>query len=141
MKMKGLLKAAKKGNTFAQCQIGTLYFRGIGVEQNFHEALLWYERAGTKGDVTSQFRLGLMYSNGSGVKQDNAEAVRWLKKAALQGHTGAKLYLGILCGNGTEIDQDFDKVMRLFCQETEQEYNIAPDDFLSPLQGLRDLLQ
>lgn len=95
MKMKGLLKAAKKGNAFAQCQIGNLYFRGIGVEQDFQEAVEWYKNAAQGGDASSQLRLGLMYANGQGVEQNMDEALVWIKKALNHGHPGAKMYLGI----------------------------------------------
>ena len=96
MKMKGLLKAANKGNSFAQCQIGNLYFHGIGVEQNFHEALEWYRNAAMKGDASSQLRLGLMYANGVGVEKDLNEALFWIHKAECHGHPAAKLYLSTI---------------------------------------------
>jgi len=103
MKMKGLLKAAKKGNTFAQCQIGNLYFRGIGVEQDFQEALEWYRNAAMKGDGSSQLRLGLMYANGIGVEQDLDEAMFWIKKAYYSGHPAAQLCLGSLNGASSSM--------------------------------------
>lgn len=99
MKMKGLLRAANKGNTFAQCQIGNLYFRGIGVQQNFLEAIEWYKRAAMGADATSQFRLGLMYARGLGIEQDQQEALLWMKKASRQGHPAATLFL---CENEDE---------------------------------------
>ena len=92
MKMKGLMRAAKKGNTFAQCQIGNLYFRGIGVEQNFTKALEWYESAALGGDVTSQLRLGIMYAKGMGVARNQEKSVGWIKKAYYRGHPAAGLF-------------------------------------------------
>lgn len=103
--MKKLLKSAKRGNTFSQYLLGNLYFRGIGVEQDYHEALQWYRSAAVKGDSSSQFRLGLMYINGSGVAQDYAEAMRWLKKAALHGNSAALLYFELYANSGDTLQQ------------------------------------
>jgi len=94
--MRKLLKAAKRGNVLAQCVLGNLYFKGIGVPQDYFEALKWFEMSGKRGDPSAQFRLGLMYEGGYGVAPNRDEAVRWMQKAALLGHTAAQYYLEIM---------------------------------------------
>jgi uncharacterized protein len=43
---------------------------GLGVAQDYAEALKWYLRAADQGDANAQFRLGTMYEQGHGVPQD-----------------------------------------------------------------------
>ena len=137
--MKGLLKAAKKGNILAQSQLGNMYYRGVGVDQDFHEAVLWYEKAGNRGDASSQFRLGMMYANGIGVEQNVSEAVDLLKKAALQGHSGARLYLGTIYEIGLGVPKDYDEAMRWFNQGGDVDSENDLDDPLYTFRAFRNL--
>lgn len=93
--MKKILKNAKKGNILCQSILGNLYYNGIGVKQDYNEAIEWYRSAAINGDSSSQFRLGLMYNSGIGVERDPIEAMRWFKKSALQGYSIANLYLSL----------------------------------------------
>ena len=50
-------KFAKQGIIDAQFNLGTLYEYGIGMEQNYQEALKWYEKAAAQGDNEAQERI------------------------------------------------------------------------------------
>ncbi len=56
-----VIKEAKKGNINAQYNLGIMYYEGIGVRQNYSEAIKWYEKAAKQGDAVSQGVVGLMY--------------------------------------------------------------------------------
>lgn len=96
IKLKKLVREANKGNVLSQCILGNFYYRGIGVEQDYGEALQWYKTAAENGDSFSQFRLGIMYNAGSGVEADPVMAQHWLQKAARQGHDVARILLNLL---------------------------------------------
>ena len=59
-----------------------MYAFGIGVPQDYVEAVAWYRKAADGGYGLSQFMLGAMYDQGKGVPQDNEMAYMWFNLAA-----------------------------------------------------------
>ncbi len=59
-----------------------MYGKGLGVPQDFAEAVKWYHKAAEQGYAAAQYNLGIMYGNGQGVPQDDAHAYMWFKLAA-----------------------------------------------------------
>ena len=101
------LPLAKEGNATAQYNIGTMYYEGLGVDDNFDEALIWFRRSADQGYARAQSRLGFIYADGDEVPQDYALAVKWFQLAATQGHAKAQYNLGTLYRNGRGVPQDF----------------------------------
>ena len=89
-----LKKAALQGNTNAQSGLGFFYYLGLGVPQDYKQALFWYRKAALQEDAGGQSGLGKMYYYGAGVPQDYKQAAFWYRKAALQGDAGAQAELG-----------------------------------------------
>ena len=79
---------------------------GLGVKEDYAEAVKWYRKAAEQGQAEAQFTLGLFYYCGNGVKQDYTEAVKWYRKAAEQGDADAQCNLGYCydCGHGVKQD-------------------------------------
>jgi len=77
------------GDRYADCFAND----GLGVKQNYREAVKWFRNAADKGDVKVIFNLGVMHANGNGVQQNYTEAGKWIRKAADRGHLGAKAAL------------------------------------------------
>ena len=94
---------ANLGDSWAQYELGMMYYNGAGVPQNFKEAVKWYRLAADQGEAFSQASLGLAYLDGQGVAQDFKEAMRWCRLAANQGHADAQHNLGIMYGNGKGV--------------------------------------
>ena len=92
--------AAEQGNIHAQCDLGWMYSKGWGVEQNDVLAVHWYTKAAEQGNAIAQNNLGWMYYNGRGVEQSDAQAVYWYKKAAEQGNDNAQYYLNRMRQDG-----------------------------------------
>jgi TPR repeat protein len=69
--------------------LGVKYAQGLGVVQDYAEALKWYRLAAQQGSADAQSNLGLMYYNGQGVVQDYAKAHSWLNLAAIKGDADA----------------------------------------------------
>jgi TPR repeat protein len=67
-----------------------MYSEGLGVPQDYGEALRWFRLAADQGDAAAQINIGYRYQYGEGVPQDHAEALRWFRKAADQGYAAAK---------------------------------------------------
>jgi TPR repeat protein len=84
-------KAAERGHSSAQCNLGLCYCKGEGVDQDEMQAVDWFMQAAEHDHSGAQFQLGVCYEQGVGVGQDEAEAVEWYRKAAEdeQGHTAS----------------------------------------------------
>ena len=67
--------AADQGEACAQCNLGTLYLRGDGVQKDTDEALRWFRLAANQGLARGQVNLGAMYANGTGVAKDHVQAL------------------------------------------------------------------
>jgi len=98
--------AAQLGNAAAQALVGMMYSEGLGVAQDYKEAVRWWLLAAKQGNSTAQYNLGNMYRNGHDIAQDYKEAVRWYRLAAQQGLTEAQHNLGFMYGNGQGVLQD-----------------------------------
>ncbi len=98
------LIAADQGNADAQYNLGVLYYKGYGVEQNYEEAMKWYLKAANQGYASAQYAIGRLYEKSQGVEQNYEEAMKWYLKAANQGHAAAQCAIALLYekGYGTE---------------------------------------
>ena len=97
---------AEQNVAAAQVNLGNLYMKGWGVEQDYHAAFRWYLKAATQGDALGQNKLGVLHYYGLGVEEDHAEAARWFREAAEQGEPGAQAILGSLYAHGDGVTQD-----------------------------------
>ena len=104
---RGTLQAAERGNVKAQNNLGVMYEKGLGVHQDYTQAMKWYRKAAEQGAATAQYNLGLLYANDSSNHQDYAQAAEWYRKAAEQGHPSAQNNLGAMYANGQGVRQDY----------------------------------
>ncbi len=70
-----------------------MFSNGLGVAQDYAEAVRLYRLAAAQGHALGQNNLGVMFEKGLGVAQDRAEAIRWYRLAAAQGHANAQISL------------------------------------------------
>ena len=82
--------AAEKGDLAAQYRLGVMYGLGLGVAQDYSEAVRWYRRAARAGDARSQSNLGFMYGTGRGVPQNYIQAYAWYNVASASGEDSAR---------------------------------------------------
>lgn len=75
---------ALRGNKEAQFQVGVIFERGIGREENQSLAAQWFEKSAEQGHVDAQYNIAIMYAAGRGVDADEGKAMMWLAKAAKQ---------------------------------------------------------
>ena len=76
------LPLAKQGNVFAQSNIGFLYYQGLGVPQDYDEAVKWSRKAAVQGDPSAMNNLGGSYEFMRGVRRDYVQALMWYTLAA-----------------------------------------------------------
>jgi len=102
-KDKELLEDAEKGETSAQNQLGWMYLKGEGVNQDYSSALYWFSRSAEKNDCIAQYNLGTMYDEG--VLENHKKAFEWHQKSAEQGYSLAQTRLGDMFLDGIGVEQ------------------------------------
>ena len=111
---------AEAGDASAQANLGVLYWRGEGVEEDHAEAVRWFRLAAEQGNGIAQDNLGQMYYLGQGVERDPGEAARWIRAAAMQGDPGAQLRLGSLYAEGIGVERDPEAAVLWWRRSAEQ---------------------
>jgi TPR repeat protein len=116
---------AVKGNTFSWGRLGRMHEYGLGVKQDYKQAVKWYQKAAEQGHRISQNSLGLMYQRGQGIEQDSKLAVKWFRKAAEQGYSNGQSNLGLMYQKGLGIEQDYKLAVKWLRKAAEQGYSIG----------------
>ncbi len=78
---------AEQGDAEAQFKLGSLYYQGLGVPQDYPEAIKWLRRAADQRHVSAEVVLGNIYANGfqGAIAKDLPQALMWFIFAAAQG--------------------------------------------------------
>lgn len=71
-------KAAMTGNPSAQYNLGLMYLKGIGTQQNFVQAFQWFAKASKNGVPGASIQTAKMFKQGIGVPKDNQTALVFL---------------------------------------------------------------
>ena len=64
--------------------LGTMYYKGIGVQQDYAKAVSWYEKAANKEYPAAQYDLGVCYYYGQGVSKNRDKAIELWRLSAEQ---------------------------------------------------------
>lgn len=104
--LQALHTQAAQGDAEAQIRLGRMYRHGLGVPQDFQEAVKWYRKAADQGNAEAQFRLGMLYEFGRGVPRDFVQAAKWYEKAAAQGNAKALNRIGRMYAQGEGVPRD-----------------------------------
>ena len=118
-----LRRAAERGNTSAQADLGRCYYEGDkGLSKSLERAAEWRAKAARAGDAGAQTSLGFQYSEGEGVAQDKAEAVRLFRLAAQQGLPEAQYNLALSLSKGEGCDKSPVQAVQWMCRAVELGY-------------------
>lgn len=102
--------AANQGHARAQNNLGVLFQKGLGVEQDLNSALSLYQLSAAQGNVTAQVNLAsLHFSRGQ-----FHEAAECFRLASERGHAAATNLLGVLTDSGCGVPRDPARAMELF---------------------------
>ncbi|CAO3645736.1 unnamed protein product [Mucor fragilis] len=118
-----LEKAVQMGNSRAHVQLGILYDKGEGVQQNNDMALLHYKAAVENNNHAAQYILGLVYYFGRlGRQKNHKEAIRLIKQSAMAGLPYAQRVLGQLYQQGSVMSSSHENSdSRLRTRKNERE--------------------
>lgn len=100
--LKLLTPLAESGNVAAQINLGNLYMKGLGAEQDYAQALHWYQRAADQDARLALSKVGVLHYYGLGVPRNPREAMYWFERAAEKGDAAAQATLGTLYALGED---------------------------------------
>ncbi len=98
--LESVYDAAEAGCVEAQYRLGYCAYCGIGMVEDYKEAVAWLRKAAKQNHANAQDLLADCYAHGSGVRKNHAEAVRWWKKAAENGRYTTQKDLAICYRDG-----------------------------------------
>lgn len=98
--------------------IGEAYYRGLGMNRNYHEAFRYFKKASDMGNVPSTCMLGTCYEMGRGTEQNMEAALDCYEKASDKGSVLATLKLGDFCRHGIDelIPKDIERAADYYIQ-------------------------
>jgi hypothetical protein len=94
--------------------IGFLYFRSLGVTQDFAKSAEFFKKGCDLGDLGGCNNLGTLYEYGQGVRQDNAIALALYKQACDGGVFGACNNLATRYESANGVTRDYNLAFSLF---------------------------
>lgn len=97
---------AEEDDAFYQYLLGHCYQFGIGLEQDFKEAVFWYEKSARQNNELAEYALGGCYWQGKGVRQNDAKAIELFKKSAEKKFVWALHQLGDIYFEGIGVTKD-----------------------------------
>jgi len=113
--------------------VGELYLHGIGVNEDYAEALKWFQMVSEKSD-DAQLSLGRMYAAGWGVPINDAEAVEWFHRSANAGNKHAQCIIGLRYLEGRGVRPDSNSAKKWLQKAAEQGH----PDAIAELEHLSD---
>ena len=131
-----LLEKAVNGDDEAQFEVGSRYFRGVGIKKDYKLALKWFEKSAISGNPHAECSLGFCYYNGEGVKRNYNEALSWFIKAAEQGSAEAQNQIGVIYTQGLGTNQDLEQARLWFVESSKNGFKEA-DENLRKLDELQ----
>lgn len=114
--------------------LGTLYEKGLGVEQNYQTAVKYYKKAAEKGNVKANGNLAVLYELGRGVKQDWGTAMGYYFTGLNEGDGKSMNNLGVMALNGEILPQNTSVAWALIASAVNQGDREAPNN-LAVLQS------
>lgn len=84
--LNAIMDKAKAGDASAMNEVGTWYYGGKHVKQDYKEAYEWWKKASLKSNVRAIANLGMCYQLGHGVERDSVDAIRLYEKSIKEGN-------------------------------------------------------
>jgi TPR repeat protein len=104
-----LKEKARKGDPFAQHELGIRYILGVGIPKDSLKAAYWIKQAAAKKLPAANFNYAIMLSNGIGVEWNPFEAFKNFEISAESGMEQAQYIVGLNYVDNLIVSKDFKK--------------------------------
>ena len=121
----------------AAFQLGTLYYAGIGVAQDYLAAVKWLTKSAKAGNADAACELGMLYESGSYADTppvNPTKAAQWYAEASAHGGGCGTFGLAALYQAGEGVTKDPVKAGQLFAQAASRGYVVDKTTF--PLEQI-----
>ncbi len=132
-----LIARAGGGDQTAAFQLGTLYYTGIGVFQDYLAAVQWLTKSANAGNADAACELGMLYQSGTYADAppvNPVQAAHWYGEAAAHGNGCGIFALAALYQDGEGLTKDPAKASQLFAQAAPLGYVVDRTTF--PLEQI-----
>ena len=108
--------------------IGSMYSKGIGVEQSYLKAKEYFELSAQQNNPEALNQLGTLYENGNGVEQNYAKAKECFELSAQQNNSDGLNHLAYLYYHGLGVIQNYAKAIEYYEKSAKQNNPEALDN-------------
>ena len=119
---------ANEGESDAMLYVASMYDIGKGgIEQDYGQARIWYERALLVGaeDEIASLRLGCIYHGGLGVNVDYKKAFKYFSAIKYGDQPAARFMLGCMYQKGHGVDRNIEKASSFFNEAMKEGHLLA----------------
>lgn len=102
-----------------QRTLGLAYYRGLGTEKDYHEALNHFRNAIENNDADSFAYMGQMYESGFGVEEDSKKAFQYYTESSDKNSLIGMSMLGRAYCQGIGTTQNYNKAVEYFLPAAE----------------------
>ncbi len=120
-----LREPAAAGDALAQFLLANHYYQGLGVPQDYAQAVLWYGKSANQGFAPAQNQLGNLYEHKFGVPRDYKRALAYYRSAAKQGYALAQYNLGGMFEDGIGVKRDYKQALDWYRKAADQNLSQA----------------
>ncbi len=109
-------EAANQGDAAAESNLGLMYARGLGVEENGTKALALYQQSAKKGYADAMINMGSLYTTGNKDVKKNAQlGIYWYEQAMKAGKKGEGAYnIGLIYCFGRGVEKNYTAAAKYF---------------------------
>lgn len=115
MAVEAVRKSAASGDGGDAFSMGFAYSKGIGVPQDWSQAIYWYQKSAAQKHQSAAVNLGVMYLQGNGVARSPRAAIQYFQQAVKLGSTHAMHILATIY----QAQGNLSKAFSLFLQGAE----------------------
>lgn len=120
-----LTEKAKKGDPFAQHELGIRYILGIGVPADTLNAAYWIGKAAERNLPAANFNYGIMLHGGIGVDWNPFEAFKNFKIAAESGMEQAQYIIGLMYTDNLIVNRNIQSAINWLVKAAEKDFEDA----------------
>jgi uncharacterized protein len=120
-----LKEKAKKGDPFAQHELGIRYILGIGVPIDTLKAAHWIEKAASKNLPAANFNHGIMLYGGIGVEWNPFSAFKNFRVAAESGMEQAQYILGLMFTDNLIVNKNLKESQKWLIKSADKGFEDA----------------
>lgn len=125
-----LLEKAVNGDDEAQFEVGSRYFRGVGIKKDYKLAVKWFEKSANSCNPDAECSIAFCYYNGKGIKKNYKEALSWFIKAAEQGDAEAQNQIGVIFTKGKGVRKDLEQARLWFIKSSKNGFKKAEENLI-----------